>query len=273
MKKIFMFLMTSLALTSCSNDDAKEINSSNDLNARNSSTDVGEIHNVAMDNFKNNFDFRQRFDSDEVGINEIYRFNNSFLEQVTNHRYNEYSQDEKMYFFNTESLLNDSFQGRNSFYDRINELKDNGILTIVQANTLTNLLDLSKSNALGHINNNELNRSLVTLNAVFNERNENSSNTGYYLVKNSLDIAINSSEWWIENLPEDDLPEYTIYVAPWVAADVVGGIGSGFINIIEQGISNSQKPVDAKKLGYAMLKGAVMSSVAPWSRITKIIFR
>jgi hypothetical protein len=60
-------------------------------------------------------------------------------------------------------------------------------------------------------------------------------------------------------------------IAPWLAADIIGGAASGLINIFEQGASSGfSESIDTSSVGWAMLKGAVTSSAAPWSRIARL---
>ncbi|WP_299004901.1 hypothetical protein [uncultured Tenacibaculum sp.] len=68
-----VFLVTLLVLSCTKNEETVDLNE-NKLTPE----QIGKIHNMAMDNFKNNFNNQNNLESKEL-IDEIIKFNNSFI--------------------------------------------------------------------------------------------------------------------------------------------------------------------------------------------------
>lgn len=281
MKRVYTFLLVALFVVSCSDSDNSvlELDSQSEsvrnVSAKsNEEMSVGQIHNLAMDNFRDNFTYSKTSDYCE----QIADFNESFfIKSAKNLALNEdyLSEEEYCVFLDADYEISNYLEGDESLYAQIEDLKNKNLLSSKQSVVLYNILDLTKENAKGNISISTLENELNNIKNNLNIEVHNYE-AGYALTTNILDIAIHSSEWWKNNLPPGNNqpnPPYTTYMAPWVMADVLGGLGTGFMNMFEQHAKNPNKPIDVGSMAYSMVKGAVISSVSPWGRLSKLIVK
>lgn len=285
MKKV-IFIILSIAFIGCSENDQVIKSDSEFLSPKL----IGELHNEAMTHFKKEFTIESNLNELEK-VKSVIEFNQNFLVA----KYNEIGKDfisvisesENIALFDTEKLANSSFYsepGNSSKTEEMNIYEKNAFLHNESAiddqeyDILDRLAKLHQDNYEKKISDSELKDGVLELQNEFNSLSKNLNEIGSYYTAISIEIALSSNEWWEENYTEESR-KASIYskskVAPWVAADVVGGIGSGFVNLIKQGIRNSQngqsgQTADAGELAAAMIEGAIMSSVAPWSKIAKL---
>lgn len=251
---------------------------------------VGEIHNKAMTNFKNNFDLNQNLNSDE-SKELIINFNINFLESELNKRGINFNKEFDMVFYknllDTESLANHYFYGNNDYLGKNSSLSDlenynayqivdymfeSNYINQNEELILKQIIEYHKQNYEFNLSDIELRDNIINLKNNFYAENPDMKSFGAIYVANALELALKSNKWWEENLSNNTRNNYyensKTMIAPWIAADIVGGIGSGFINLIEQGLTNEPgQTADAESVAWAMLKGAVISSVSPWSKI------
>lgn len=253
---------------------------------------IGKIHNMAMDNFKNNFNNQNNLESKEL-IDEIIKFNNSFIKSEldkSNNNLNFKTNIEKhRELFNTEELAYKSFYKKSNkysskmtfeeaeislnLYEKINFIYNNNLITQAEKDIMYNLIKIHQLNYEKTITDNELYSRVLKIKNDFSSLNLDVEKPGTAFVAVSIEIAVNSNEWWAENLYSSKQGKFlykSSKVAPWVAADIIGGAASGLFNIFSQGASDGFGEISAGSVLASVAYGAVTSSVAPWSKIAKL---
>ena len=281
-------LVVLVLLLSCEKENQTDLNEFNSLTPEL----IGKIHNKSMTNFKENYIKPELNSSSEI-VDDIIKYNIEFLKIELDKNnievQTEFDIIKQRELFDTDHLAQKNFYNKSSksfgkaneinfedlnLYDKINFIYENSIINSYEKDILIQLINYHQMNYEKLISDSELKEKVLLLEAGYLKSNPNFNNYGSFYVASSIEISKHSNEWWEENY--DDLQRKTsIYsktmIAPWLAADIIGGAASGLINIFEQGAgSGFSRPVDAGGVGWAMLKGAVTSSVAPWSRIAKL---
>lgn len=253
---------------------------------------IGELHNKAMDNFKNNYSNKNNYSGEKL-TEDIIQYNMSFLKNKAVEKSiklnNEFNLERHKELFNTDELAHKSFYKVSSkyssknfkkaeedynLYQKVNFIYDNKLINSNEKELLTSLIKYHQQNYEKVISDIELRNKVIEIENTFKNSNPNYENPGTYYVAASIEIAKNSNEWWAENLYSTQQGKNIhskALIAPWVAADIIGGAANGLMNIFEQGAANGFKgKISAGNVGWAVLKGAVSSSVAPWSKIAKL---
>lgn len=280
MKKI-IFILSSIIILSCSNNEQSQeiVSNSHFLSPK----AIGSLHNEAMSNFKDNFEVDVN-SSEITKIENVINFNQTFLKS----RYNEFSSviplSENIALFDTDKLAAQNFYSQNNntaktaemnIYNKNEYLYNEKVIDVLEYSILNRLTKLHQDNYEKKISDTELKMGVIELKTEFEELSKDLNIIGSYYTAITLEVALSSNEWWEKNY-STQARKSSVYskslVAPWVAADVIGGLGSGFVNLIKQGIRNggSGATADAGEVGMAMLEGAITSSIAPWSKIAKL---
>lgn len=292
MKKRFLLssfatlLLTSFVFYSCT----KEEPLGSDLDYNLTPELIGEIHNRAMNNFKSNYVNNGDLNSDEEKLT-IIKINQDFLNQELIDRGIQINNEIDLSFhkqlLGTEGLADHYFYGSNSYsgksssfnelenynaYQIIDYILDRDYINLKEKYFLNQIIELHKQNYEFLITDIELKNSMIELKKEFYNTKPDLKYFGSIYVASAIELAIQSNEWWEENLSNSTRSSYystsKTMLAPWIAADVIGGIGNGFINIISQGFTNEPgETANAGEVAWAMLQGAVTSSVSLWSKI------
>lgn len=249
---------------------------------------VGQIHNKVMTHFKNNYI------SEKNEVNNIINFNINYLNSELDSHKILLNRESDFYnlkdVFETDKLAQKYFYQKSKKYNAksksITDIKDynayqlmdyfydNELISNSEKSILKKLIDYHKDNYELKLSDSELKTKTESLKNEFYQLNPDLNNTGKMYTAIVIELAISSNEWWAENLSTQNKSKFRkeskALIAPWIMADVIGALGSGALNIIKQGFSDSTSPVDGEQFIYAMLEGGIISSVAPWTKLRKL---
>ena len=252
---------------------------------------IGELHNDFLTNVKENFNELNSPTSKQETIDYINDFNKSYIGKL------DISTDEKEFLSNefdkTKAFVVEDNLIENSFGNSIfNKTKANqnkeeiSIFTLISdlknqneinENSQIILLDLAhslKDNYQGKLSNDLLRFKVEKLIVDFNSFGYENNGEGA-MVATILAISISSLDWWDQNpdalgvySPRNESQKSQL-IAPWLAADLIGGLVSGVTAAAGQAIINGE--VDLGTVGWSALAGAVSASTGIVGKIVQAI--
>lgn len=285
--KLGFSLIAIFFIVACSKEDSTNIETKqlkvSDFNK------IGEIHNSFLTNVKDNFKIIETLKDEQEKIEAIYQFNKDFVTSL------DISAAEKNLLIadldKTKSLvkedvlisksfgiaLNNKSYSKNqeneeNLFDIIENLKTDGKINNGSYQILNSLSNDLKANYEGSLSDNQLKINVQSLINDFNNVGYSENSEGD-MVGTVLAISISSIEWWeqnpdaLDNLASKSNVSNKALIAPWLAADLVGGAVSGVIAASGQAVINGD--VDWAVVGWSALGGAVSSSTGAVGKILK----
>ena len=264
-------LITSIIVISCTKDSS---NKTTKLNV-NDFMKIGKIHNDFLTNVKDNFTIINDIKTENDKINAINQFNRDFVNSI------ELSFNEKMVLISElertkelvkKSILISKAFGNNhqkssddsdqNLFDMIESLYNNGTIGNESYQILHSLANDLKDNYEGTLSDSQLKTNVISLINEFNDIGFSEGSEGE-MVGTVLAISISSIEWWEQNPDASGNNR----IAPWLAADLVGGAISGVVAASGQAVINGD--VDWATVGWSALGGAVSASTGAVGRILR----
>lgn len=279
--------VTSSMFISCSNEDDNKVDGQK-MKVSDFSK-VGEIHNLFLTNVNENFQEIDNITNEQDKIEYVNQFNKDFissldisiqerellLEGLNSNKSLVLENNLIEKSFNN-LLANKKFSDDNEEFnvvDFINQLKNNNH---IGDNSYTILIGLSndlKNNYEGTLSDLQLESNVQNYIINFNNYGYDANSGEGEMLASILAISISSIEWWkinpsaLDNLAKRSNSNKNALIAPWLAADLVGGLISGVTAATGQAIVNGE--VDFATVGWSALGGAVAASTGAVGRIVK----
>ncbi|WP_439131502.1 hypothetical protein [Polaribacter sp.] len=288
--KLGFSLIAILFIVACSKEDSTKIETTqlkvSDFNK------IGKIHNSFLTNVKDNFKIIETFTDEQEKIEAIYQFNKDFVTSL------DISSTEKNLLIadlnKTKSLVKEDVLISKSFgisinnksnskkqeneenlFDIIENLKTDGKINNESYQILNSLSNDLKANYEGSLSDNQLKINVQLLINDFNNVGY-SENTEGELVGTVLAISISSIEWWeqnpdaLDNLASKSNASNKALIAPWLAADLVGGtLGAVASAGIQKGVNGD---VNWEIVGWSALAAGATASTGAVGKIVKWLF-
>lgn len=252
---------------------------------------IGDMHNDFLTNVKENFNDSESLTSKKEKIDFINDFNKNFIDELdissSEKELLAYEFDKTKSFVVEDNLIESSFgnsifskstSNKNnneiSIFSLVDDLKNQNQINDKSYEILNDLSNSLKDNYEGKLSNERLRLNVENL--IFEFDNYGYENNGEgTMVGSILAISISSLEWWDENpdaldvfLPRNETHKSQL-IAPWLAADLIGGVISGVTAAAGQAIINGE--VSWSTVGWSALAGAVSASTGVVGKIIKAI--
>lgn len=236
---------------------------------------LGNIHNQFLDNVENNFNPVEEKDNNKK-IDLINKFNINFAEET------KFEKDDKTILIkvlsetkfnvNTIKFYNNSFDSKSGIYVQLADLKNKNIIDDFSSDKLLELVKACEKRE-------SLSELIVLVdklkkeaNSEYKGKNRNESR----ILAMTLQIASSSFEWWNtkeinykKNLGgQQSINNELFYVAPWVAADAIGGAVSATIAAAAQ-YTTTGEVGNWGAVGVSALGGAVSASTGVVGKLVK----
>tara|TARA_B110000046_G_scaffold102424_1_gene110054 strand:- start:283 stop:1173 length:891 start_codon:yes stop_codon:yes gene_type:complete len=281
-----LILATLIFTVACTND--KEIENAEKL-AVEDFLSFGKMHNDFLTNVKENFSEVESITNENERINFINDFNKNFIDglDISNSEKEILSSEfdkTKTYVVEDNliqssfgnSIFNKSSTNKNddevSIFSLVDDLKNQNNINDKSYEILNSLSNSLKDNYEGNLSDEQLKLNVENLIIEFNDFGYENNGEGE-MVGTFLAISISSLEWWEENPDALDIfssrnqANKSQLIAPWLAADLVGGLISGVTAAAGQAIVNGE--VSLGTVGWSALAGAVSASTGAVGKIIK----
>lgn len=281
MKNNFLIIMAILfiliASFSCSKD-----NSSNELDkiTVNDFSKIGEIHNSFLTNIHEKFNCPDYITDKNEKVNFINNFNQEYIssidfsETLKQKLYESFEQNKLLVL--TDHLVSISFYSKNkssssfdedsNVFELLTYIKNAGVISANAYDILNRLSTYTKSNYENEMSDEQLKISVQNLINEFDDYGYISTADEGEFVGTVLAISMASIEWWEEN--PDALGD--LKVAPWVGADIIGGIWGGATGAA--GSYAGTGSVNWTSVGVGAISGAIAGSTGAVGKIAKWLF-
>lgn len=234
---------------------------------------IGSLHNSFMDNLLN-FEEAPTYSSLQEVVDDVAVFHQSFvsMSDLDSSSKQQMIVDIDTYknFMIIQTFIpkafgweiNDSLSDTTVF-DMLQFLRNDTLISEFAFNTFTSLMNSVEQNLNGILSDSLLKCEVNELISQHNNHNYDSELGDGKFVDVVLSISISSIEWW-EDHPEEVYSHAK--VAPWIAADIVGGMFAGGIALY-----NQDEPINWTAVGISAGAGALMGSTGAALKVGRII--
>lgn len=288
MKKFTMLassvlLAMGLLTTSCSNDSVNKDDEEKFMEVKDFSF-VGKLHNAAMTAVTSNEFMRDNTytkKEKEEKIDALLKITEKELERITGdehnlNRYRSFYDPDKMNvtLFSKKTLFGETRVNKSTtdlanspeidldalscLYDVIDELSIEGFLSDKAKSMCLDIMQLSEQGFSDNLSNLELKTGITSLINSFNEAKFVKSSAEGTVLASTLSVSDSSYEWWDENLNDNTS---TQNIAPWVAADITGGLLAGVFHVVRNWKEIKQDKINLREATIDVAEGALTGSL------------
>lgn len=302
LKPIIMAFAVIVVAILCACDSSSEMNTGNTKIGKVADyAYIGEMHNLLMDNAKDNFSCDSESISSMTQIEKIdyvLDFNTKYaytimqsnlaaedvsagmayyrrsvlplyrhIDRKTRANSTKLTEEQIQEIFNDTILHIDDVE---TLYQLIDYAKEHKMLTTEAYDCLYKLMTLTDESHFGLISDDELEIEVDRIIENIDDAKYTVGNSTLNVVGPVLSVADSSLEWWREN---PDAQFDNTKLAPLVAADISGAIVGAVGNLFLQALTTKTNRVNWKSLGYSALYSGACASTGAVGKLASFISR